>query len=156
MQESDPSRVHFGPFELDLGEGVLRKYGVRIKLQEQLLQILTALLENPGSVVTRDDLRRRLWPDDLFGDFEHRLNAAVTRLRRALSDSADRPRYIETMAKRGYRFSGEVKIAGVESPQKPPEVRSRPTVLSSESGSKNDRLRSEAESRQSLSPPASA
>ena len=85
--------ARFGPFEVDLEEGSIRKHGVRLKLQAQPFQILTALLENPGKAVTRDELRQRLWPDDTFVDFEHGLNAAVTRLRQALGDSAERPRY---------------------------------------------------------------
>jgi Tol biopolymer transport system component len=101
--------IRFGPFEVDLGEGVLRKHGLRLKLQAQPFQVLAALLEKPGTAVTRDELRRRLWPDDTFVDFEHGLNAAVTRVRHALGDSAERPRYIETLAKRGYRFRAEVK-----------------------------------------------
>ena len=101
--------VRFGPFEVNLQQGLLSKHGVRIKLQAQPLQVLIALLEQPGTAVTRDELRRRLWPDDTFVDFEHGLNAAVRRLRQALGDSAGQPRYIETLAKYGYRFSGKVE-----------------------------------------------
>ena len=101
--------VRFGPFEVNLQQGLLSKHGVRIKLQAQPLQVLIALLEQPGRAVTRDELRRRLWPDDTFVDFEHGLNAAVRRLRQALGDSAGQPRYIETLAKYGYRFSGKVE-----------------------------------------------
>ena len=104
--------IRFGPFELDKQAGVLRKHGLKIKLQAQPYEVLVALLENPGSLVTREDLRRRLWPNDTFVDFEHGMNAALTRLRRALGDSAERPRYIETLAKKGYRL-----IADVERPQ---------------------------------------
>ncbi len=106
--------VRFGPFEVDLEEGVLRKHGVRVKLQAQPFQVLVALLEKPGTVVARDQLRRRLWPDDTFVDFEHGLNAAVTRLRQALGDSAEQPRYIETWSKRGYRFTAQVQGQVVE------------------------------------------
>jgi Tol biopolymer transport system component/DNA-binding winged helix-turn-helix (wHTH) protein len=105
----ETSIIRFGPFEVDLEQGVLRKHGVRLKLQAQPFQILAALLEKPGTPVTRDELRRRLWADDTFVDFEHGLNAAVTRLRQALGDSPEHPRYIETLAKRGYRFRAEVK-----------------------------------------------
>jgi Tol biopolymer transport system component/DNA-binding winged helix-turn-helix (wHTH) protein len=101
--------VRFGTFAVDLAAGVLRKHGTRIKLQTQPFQVLAALLENPGAVVTREELRRRLWANDTFVDFEHGMNAAVARLRLALGDSAERPRYVETLAKRGYRFIGEVK-----------------------------------------------
>src|SRR6188768_264810 len=89
---------------------MLRKYGVRVKLQTQPFEILAALLEKPGTTVTRDELRRRLWPEDTFVDFEHGLNSAVARLRQALGDSPEQPRYIETRAKLGYRFAA--KVAG--------------------------------------------
>jgi DNA-binding winged helix-turn-helix (wHTH) protein len=88
----------------------LRKHGLRVKIQAQPFLVLAALLEKPGSVVTRDELRGRLWPDDTFVDFEHGLNAAVTRLRQALGDSAEQPRYIETLAKRGYRFIANTEL----------------------------------------------
>lgn len=94
----------FGTFELNLGSGELRKRGFRIALQEQPLRILIALLERPGEVVGREELCRRLWPDGTFVDFEHSLNAAVRRLRVALGDDADVPRFVETVHKRGYRF----------------------------------------------------
>ena len=100
--------ARFGPFEVDLNERVLRKHGLRIKLQAQPFEVLSALLENAGASVTREELRRRIWPEDTFVDFEHGLNAAVTRLRQALADSAERPRYIETLPKRGYRFIAPV------------------------------------------------
>jgi Tol biopolymer transport system component/DNA-binding winged helix-turn-helix (wHTH) protein len=99
------SRVlRFGAFELDLRAGELRKQGVRTRLQEQPLQVLLLLLARPGEVVTREELREKLWPADTFVDFEHGLNAAVKRLRDALGDSADSPRFIETLPRRGYRF----------------------------------------------------
>ena len=84
----------------------LRKHGVRLRLQEQPFQVLAALLENPGEVVTREDLIRRLWPDGTVVDFDRGLNAAVTRLRQALSDSAEAPRYVETVARQGISFPG--------------------------------------------------
>src|SRR5712664_1636066 len=96
--------VRFGAFELDLRAGELRKQGVKIKLQEQPFQILAMLLEQPGEVVTREELRSRLWPSDTFVDFDHSLNKAINKLREALGDSAENPRFIETLAKRGYRF----------------------------------------------------
>ena len=104
---SDPrlaSIVRFGTFELSLRSGELRRRGLRVALQEQPLRILTALLERPGEVVTREDLCRRLWPEGTFVDFEHSLNAAVRRLRVTLGDDADVPRFVETVHKRGYRF----------------------------------------------------
>jgi TolB-like protein/DNA-binding winged helix-turn-helix (wHTH) protein len=102
LQSVDIKR--FATFELNLNNGELRKRGHRIALQEQPLRVLTALLERPGEVVTREELRRRLWPGGTFVDFEHSLNAAVRRLRVALRDQADVPRFIETVHKRGYRF----------------------------------------------------
>src|SRR5215472_9549004 len=96
--------MRFGLFEVDLSAGELRKQGVKIKLQEQPLQILVMLLQHPGQVVTREQLRARLWPTDTFVDFDHGLNKAMNKLREALGDSADSPRFIETLARRGYRF----------------------------------------------------
>jgi len=96
--------VRFGLFELDLRAAELRKNGVKIRLQEQSFRILAALLRKPGDVVTREELRSELWPSDTFVDFDHSLNAAVKRLRDALDDSAENPRFIETLSRRGYRF----------------------------------------------------
>jgi TolB-like protein/Flp pilus assembly protein TadD len=101
--------VRFGSFELDLRAGELRKQGVKIKLQEQPFQILAILLEQPGQVVTREELRGRLWPSDTFVDFDHSVNKAINKLREALGDSAEKPQFIETLAKRGYRFLGDLK-----------------------------------------------
>src|SRR6202049_2567188 len=95
--------VRFDLFELDLRAGELRKGGIRIRLQEQPLQVLQALLEKPGEVVSREELQKRIWPADTFVDFDHGLHAAVNRLRTALSDSADRPRYVERVGRRGCR-----------------------------------------------------
>jgi len=107
-------RVVFEPFELDVESGRLTKHGRRLKVVGQPVEVLSVLLERAGEVVTRDELRARLWPADTFVDFEHGLNAAVNKLRFALGDSADRPRYIETVPRRGYRF-----IAAIER-QSPP------------------------------------
>jgi len=105
MADADQSRtVRFGLFEVDLRAGELRKNGVKIKLQEQPFRILVSLLRQPGEVVTREELRRELWPSDTFVDFDHSLNAAVKRLRDALDDSAENPRFIETLPRHGYRF----------------------------------------------------
>jgi TolB-like protein/Tfp pilus assembly protein PilF len=99
------SRVlRFEDFEIDLAAGLLHKGGIRISLRDQSFQVLAALLEHPGQVVSRDELRRRLWPENIFVDFDNNLNAAIARLREALCDSADHPRFIETLPKRGYRF----------------------------------------------------
>lgn len=96
--------TRFGVFELDRRSGELRKAGSRIRLQIQPLKVLTALLEEPGAVVTREELKHRIWPEDSFGDFDHAVNVAVAKLRAALADSADTPRFIETLPRRGYRF----------------------------------------------------
>src|SRR5690348_16856821 len=103
-----PTRVRFGVFEADFRSGELRKHGLKIKVQEKPLQILSVLLEQPGEVVTRDELRQRLWPADTFVDFDHGLNSAINKLRDALGDSAAKPRYIETLSRRGYRFVADV------------------------------------------------
>src|SRR5437016_10998806 len=106
--------VHFDAFEVDLRAGELRKHGIKIRLQEQPFRILQMLLENAGQVVTREDLSKKIWPGDTFVDFDHGLHAAVNRLRQALADSADRPRYIETVARRGYRFIGNIQAAATQ------------------------------------------
>jgi len=111
---SNPLR--FGPFELDLHSGELHKNGMKIRLADQPLQILTLLLERPGQVVTREELRQRLWSSETFVDFEHGLNAAVKRLREALGDSADTPRFIETLPRHGYRFIFTAPVDGPELP----------------------------------------
>ena len=100
--------VRFDAYEVDLAGGQLYKRGVRISLREKSFQVLAALLEHPGEVVTREELRRRLWPEDVFVDFDNNLNTAVARLREALGDSAERPRFIETLPKHGYRFMAHV------------------------------------------------
>src|SRR6266403_1514276 len=106
--DSSSSIIRFGRFELNLRAGELRRRGQKIKLQEQPLQVLAALLERPGEIVTREELRSKLWPADTFVDFDHSLNAAIKRLRDALGESADAPVFIETLARRGYRFIAPV------------------------------------------------
>jgi cholera toxin transcriptional activator len=100
--------LRFGVFEMDRTAGELRKSGVRLRLQEQPFQVLALLLERAGEVVTRDELREKLWPADTFVDFDHSLNTAINKVREALGDSASSPRYVETLARRGYRFLGTV------------------------------------------------
>jgi Tol biopolymer transport system component/DNA-binding winged helix-turn-helix (wHTH) protein len=100
--------VRFGVFEVDLRTAELRKQGVRIRLPGQSFQVLEALLLRPGELITREELKQKLWPSDSFGDFEHGLNAAVNRVRDALGDSSDNPRFVETLPKRGYRFIAPV------------------------------------------------
>jgi Tol biopolymer transport system component/DNA-binding winged helix-turn-helix (wHTH) protein len=109
--ESPAEKVWFDGFEVDLRAGELRKDGRRIRLQEQPFRVLFLLLQRAGEVVTRDELREQLWPADTFVDFDHGLNSAVGRLREALRDSADKPRFIETIAKRGYRFIGSLQTS---------------------------------------------
>jgi TolB-like protein/DNA-binding winged helix-turn-helix (wHTH) protein len=103
-------RLRFGVFELDLRAGELRKHGLRVRLQEQPFQVLAALLGNPGEVVTREELQKKLWPADTFVDFDHGLNKTINKIREALGDSAESPRFVETVARRGYRFLAEVKV----------------------------------------------
>jgi DNA-binding winged helix-turn-helix (wHTH) protein len=104
----------FGLYEADLRSGELRKNGAKLKLQEQPFQVLAMLLKRPGEVVTREELRQRLWPADTFVDFDHSLNTAINKLRDALGDQAANPRFIETLAKRGYRFIAPVQATCVQ------------------------------------------
>src|SRR5438132_12976614 len=100
--------LRFGTFEVDVYAGELRKQGVRIKLQEQPFRVLTLLLQRPGEVVTREELRSSTWTADTFVDFDNSLNTSINKLREALGDSADSPRFIETLPRRGYRFIAPV------------------------------------------------
>jgi DNA-binding winged helix-turn-helix (wHTH) protein/tetratricopeptide (TPR) repeat protein len=110
VAESSPRTRGFGVFEADLRAAELRKHGIRIKLQEQPFQILSLLLEHPGEVVTREELRQKLWPAHTFVDFDRSLNKAMTKLRAALGDSADSPRYVQTIPRHGYRFLAPVHV----------------------------------------------
>src|SRR5579863_7941670 len=103
------SLIRFGEYELDLQAGFLRKSGIRIRCQEQPLQVLAALVERPGQLVTREELRRRVWPQDTYVDFDQALNTAVKKIRVALNDEADSPRFIETVPRRGYRFIAPIE-----------------------------------------------
>jgi TolB-like protein/DNA-binding winged helix-turn-helix (wHTH) protein/Flp pilus assembly protein TadD len=128
-----PNIVSFGAYEFNPYSRELRKEGMRVRLEGQPLAILEVLLERPGELVTREELQKRLWPGDTFVDFEHSLNAAVKRLRAALNDSADQPRYIETLARRGYRFVAPVgcSVADRESEKAvliPPEPQAQAAV----------------------------
>jgi len=100
--------ARFGVFEVDLSAGELRKSGVKLRLQEQPFQVLAFLLEHAGEVVTREELQQKLWPSDTFVDFDHSLNTTINKVREALGDSASNPRYVETLARRGYRFIAPV------------------------------------------------
>src|SRR6185369_7101915 len=107
---SPVTRYRFDDFEADLRAAELRRRGIRLKLQLQPFQVLVALLERPKDVVTREELRQRLWPQDTFVDFDHGLNTAMVKLRDVLGDSASKPKFIETIAKRGYRFLGTAEV----------------------------------------------
>ena len=109
--------IRFGVFEADLASGELRKSGRRVRLQEQPFQMLALLLERPGDLITREELRQKLWAADTFVDFDHGLNTAINKVREALGDSAASPRYVETVARRGYRF-----LAPVQPAETPPEL----------------------------------
>ena len=114
-----PSRVLFGLFEADLQTGELWKAGKRIKIQSQPFKVLTALLEHPGEIVTREDLQLRVWGKDTIVDFDHSLGTAINKIREALSDSADNPRFVETLARRGYRFIAPVSYPAGSAPSQP-------------------------------------
>src|SRR5215831_8098985 len=103
-----PSVRRFGSFEINLQSGELRKNGIRLRLSGQPFQVLSVLVERPGEVVTREELHSSLWPADTFVDFDHGLNNAVARIREVLDDSSETPRYVETLPRRGYRFTAPV------------------------------------------------
>ena len=124
--------ILFGPFEMDLQAGELRRHGIRLKLQEQPFQVLAMLVARAGDVVLREDLQKRLWPADTFVDFDHGLSSAINKLREALSDAADSPRYIETVPRRGYRF-----IALLNSPATPAQIEIEEARISSRKAEPN-------------------
>lgn len=111
MDNGGPSAeiVRFGTFEADLQTGELCKNGHKVPLQGQPFQVFAILLQHPGKLVTREELREKVWPEDTFVDFDHGLNTAITKIRTALGDSAENPRFVETMPRRGYRFIGPVE-----------------------------------------------
>src|ERR1700686_5260261 len=108
LESRSPAMLRFGIFEVDLRSGELRKQGARIKLQEQPFLVLKALLARPGEIVTREELRSQIWSADTFVDFDNSLNTSINKLREALGDSAESPRFIETVPRRGYRFIAPV------------------------------------------------
>ena len=138
MQEHQQrdGRLRFGVFEVDVRAGELRKHGLRVRLQEQPFQVLAMLLEHPGQVVTREELQKKLWPADTFVDFDHGLNKAVNKIRDALGDSAESPRFVETVARRGYRFLAEVKAADA-APGHSPDV-APPPITAAETHDRPD------------------
>lgn len=115
-------RLRFGPFSVDLRAGELYRRGKKVKVQLLPLQLLGALLEKPGEVVTREELKSRLWPADTFVDFEHGLNTAIKKLRQALGDNPAKPGLIETLPKKGYRFIGRLETIGATAPKNPPQT----------------------------------
>lgn len=118
--------IRFDDYVLDVRSGELHKSGRKIKLQEQPFQILAMLLQRPGDVVTREELRRKLWPENTFVDFDHSLNTAIKKLRHALNDEAAKPRFIETLPRRGYRFTRSATHD--QPPSQSPPQHSRPTA----------------------------
>ena len=125
MPDSPVRRIRFGEFELDARAGELRKGGLRLRLQEQPLQILLMLLEHPGEVVTREEIRKRLWPNDTIVEFDHSIGTAIKKLRQALGDEAESPRYVETLPRRGFRFIFPLEASSdsaEESSAPPPQV----------------------------------
>jgi cholera toxin transcriptional activator len=129
MTEPGPvQRYRFGVFEADASTGELRKHGIRIKLNAQPFQVLVMLLERPGEVLTREQISRELWPDGIFVDSEHGVNSAVNRIREALGDTASSPRFVETLARRGYRFVAPVeRITFSENPS--PQMSKTPSSI---------------------------
>jgi len=136
MEPSAPKfqRIAFDRFEVDLRSGELRKHGRRVRLQGQPFQLLALLLEHHGDVVTREEVCRKLWQTDTFVDFDHSLGTAINKIREALGDSAEHPRFVETMPRRGYRFIGKIDRS---EPQAPVQA---PTPSSGSSGKYRPRL----------------
>ena len=139
MNEPPPGpRYRFGAFEADAATGELRRQGTRIKLNAQPFQVLLMLLERPGDLLTREEISRNLWPDDTFVDFEHGVNSAVNRIREALGDTAANPRFVETLARRGYRFVAPVEritpaeLRAIPNPPPPPPASSQTPPLESD------------------------
>ncbi len=123
LEARTPEILRFGSFEVDLRAREVRRQGVRVKLQDQPFHVLTVLLQRPGDVVTREELRNQNWSPDTFVDFDNSLNTAINKLREALGDSADNPRFIETLPRRGYRFL--VPVTGADARESPT---ARPTI----------------------------
>jgi DNA-binding winged helix-turn-helix (wHTH) protein len=132
------SVVRFGTYEIRLQSGELRKSGLRIKVQQQPLRLLEILLERPGEIVTREELRSRMWPNENFGDFDQAVNVAIAKLRAALGDTADNPRFVETLPRRGYRFLADVSVANP-----PPQALAPPSEDGSSSSQSTARIETE-------------
>jgi TolB-like protein/DNA-binding winged helix-turn-helix (wHTH) protein/Tfp pilus assembly protein PilF len=143
------SVVRFGTYEVSLQSGDLRKAGLRIKVQQQPMKLLEILLERPGELVTREELRSRVWPNESFGDFDQALNIAIGKLRSALGDSAENPRFIETLPKRGYRFIADVSVVETDNRPQRPEPVGRDLSGSNRDSSKRESLEPGSSGRQS-------
>jgi DNA-binding winged helix-turn-helix (wHTH) protein len=118
--------VRFGVYAVDLRSGELRKNGLKLKLSGQPFQVLALLLERPGDVVTREEIQKRLWPGDAFVDFDHSLNTAINKIREALGDSAENPRFVETLPRRGYRFIAPMDVGAGLVPAQTGHLRGMP------------------------------
>ncbi|MCP5110634.1 MAG: hypothetical protein GY953_07345, partial [bacterium] len=129
MSDNNPRVLRFGIFEVDLRTRALRRNGLKVRLQDQPYRLLTLLLERSGEIVTREELREELWPNDEFGDFDLGLNTAVKKLRQALDDSAASPRWIETVPKIGYRFLAPVEGGSATAPETAPPAEIRAWLL---------------------------
>ena len=131
MEQQRPAAFQFGAFQLDVPNGELRKHGIKIKLQEQPLQILVLLLEHPSEVVTREQIQHKLWPPDTYVDYDNAINSAMRKLREALGDDSEHPQFIETMARRGYRFIGHIEAPHriEETPAPVPPEPSAPNIV---------------------------
>jgi cholera toxin transcriptional activator len=135
------ARYRFGAFEADAATGELRRQGIRIKLNAQPFQVLLLLIERPGQLLTREEISRELWPDGTFVDYEHGLNSAVNRIREALGDTAGSPRFVETLARRGYRFVAPVERIGVSGDPPDTVPASAPTAQATLAHEPEPRLR---------------
>jgi cholera toxin transcriptional activator len=129
MTQNSPTKLYrFGPFEADEKTGELRKQGRRLAVQGQPLQVLLMLLNRPGELVTRTEIQQALWPDGTFVDFDHGLNSAINKIREALGDSAANPQFVETLARRGYRFIAAVEVKGGEQTAAPAGAAGKPAA----------------------------
>src|SRR5215831_4138805 len=139
---AEPRSYEFGVFTVELTGGELRKHGVRLKVQERPFQLLVCLLEKPGELISRDELRQRLWPDGTFVDFDHNISSAINKLRTVLNDSANNPRFIETVGSRGYRFLADVKriSAGPASSQPAKQETPEVPIIAPARGSSHQRV----------------
>jgi Tol biopolymer transport system component/DNA-binding winged helix-turn-helix (wHTH) protein len=139
--------MHFGPFEVDLASAELRRAGMRVRIQKQPLQLLTILLENPGQLVTRQQLQKRLWQGDTFVDFEDGLNTAIKKLRETLGDERDHPQFIETVPRRGYRFIADIETVELHAPSDGPNGARASTGPATDAGARENEIRKRGEAR---------